>query len=178
MKLKSATLMAVIMFYLSACGGGEGNAQASLQANDPRITGINQEILAAINTARSTQQTCGGTIMPKANPVKWNDQLAVAALRHTADMASHGKMSHTGSDGSTYMTRVTDAGYAYRSLGENVAVGYSSVAAVVAGWMASPGHCTNIMGASFSEIGAAADTGTYQGSPNRRFWTLDLASPK
>lgn len=40
-----------------------------------------------------------------------------------------------------------------RLVGENVAVGYSSAAAVMAGWMSSSGHRRNILNPEFTEIG-------------------------
>jgi hypothetical protein len=39
--------------------------------------------------------------------------------------------------------------------GENIAAGYSSVRSTVEGWLKSPGHCANIIGPYFREIGAA-----------------------
>ncbi|MPN28838.1 hypothetical protein SDC9_176283 [bioreactor metagenome] len=44
-------------------------------------------------------------------------------------------------------------GISYRAAGENIAMGYSSAAAVVEGWMNSPGHRANILNASFTHIG-------------------------
>jgi uncharacterized protein YkwD len=61
-------------------------------------------------------------------------------------------------------------------VGENIAAGYSGVVAVVQGWMDSPGHCRNIMNATFSQIGMACSrvtTSTY-GS----YFTLDLGTPR
>ncbi len=43
-----------------------------------------------------------------------------------------------------------------RSVGENVAYGYDSGAAVVAGWMGSPGHRSNILSRDYRQMGMAA----------------------
>lgn len=168
MKINVSVLLAIILICIAGCGSSD--SQAALQSSDPRVTGISQEFLTVINATRTTTQTCNGITMPAVSAVNWNDKLALAALRHSADMASHGMMDHKGTDNSTYITRVTDAGYAYSNLGENIAWGYPSVTSVIAGWMSSTkGHCEAIMNANFTEIGAAKD-GTY--------WTLDLARPK
>lgn len=70
-------------------------------------------------------------------------------------MADHKTMSHVGSDGSKLGARVTREGYQWSTVGENVAWGYRTVASVMAGWLASSGHCKNIMNPYFTELGAA-----------------------
>ncbi|MFY0535919.1 CAP domain-containing protein [Nannocystis pusilla] len=62
-------------------------------------------------------------------------------------------MSHTGSDGSTFTQRISAAGYAWTAAGENIAGGYSTAAQVVNAWMASTGHCNNIMNGIFTHLG-------------------------
>jgi uncharacterized protein YkwD len=173
MRKITAAVCSALVLTVAGCGGGDGQA---LSAGDSRTASIRQEMVTALNAARSTPQICGTTPMPAVNATAWNNKLAVAALRHSADMASHAAFSHTGTDGSTVGTRITQAGYTYRAYGENIAVGYPTVANVVQGWMNSPGHCLNIMNGVFTEIGAAYDLGMYNGSSEMRYWTLDLAS--
>ncbi|RZB13961.1 CAP domain-containing protein [Streptomyces sp. F001] len=96
------------------------------------------------------------------SPVTVNAKLTKAAQDHSADMASHKNMSHTGSDGSDPGERITRAGYNWRTYGENVAYGYSSPEQVMAGWMSSPGHKRNILNCGFKEIGVGlAQPGNY-----------------
>ncbi|MFF5445597.1 CAP domain-containing protein [Streptomyces sp. NPDC012888] len=91
-----------------------------------------------------------------------NAKLTAAAQGHSKDMAAHGNMSHTGSDGSDPGTRITRAGYAWSTYGENVAYGYGTPEQVMAGWMNSPGHRRNILNCSFKEIGVGlAQPGNY-----------------
>jgi uncharacterized protein YkwD len=63
--------------------------------------------------------------------------------------------SGDGSDGSSSGERVTRAGYAWRAVGENIASGQKDADAVVAAWLASPGHCATLMGPYFAEMGVA-----------------------
>ena len=100
-------------------------------------------LLTAINAARAQARVCvnGQSPMPAVAPLAWNAQLAAAADRHSTDMAVHNFMDHTGSDGSSAGQRITQAGYVWRAWGENIAAGYPTVAAVVQGWLGSPGHC-------------------------------------
>ena len=118
------------------------------------------EMLDAVNAARADGQTCGPTLFPPAPPLVWNDRLETAATRHTADMADHEHFDHTGTDGSEPGERATRAGYSWRVVGENIARGQPDVEEVVSDWLASPGHCRNLMDSRFAEMGAA-EQGAY-----------------
>ncbi|MFF2365381.1 CAP domain-containing protein [Streptomyces sp. NPDC058122] len=105
------------------------------------------------------------------SPLALNAKLSQAAQAHSADMASHNTMSHTGSDGSDPGQRITRAGYLWSSYGENVAYGYSTPEQVMAGWMASAGHKRNILDCGFKEIGVGvAQPGNY--------WTQDFGTAR
>ncbi|MGW5046606.1 CAP domain-containing protein [Streptomyces griseoluteus] len=105
------------------------------------------------------------------SPVALNSTLTKAAQDHSADMAAHNTMSHTGSDGSDPGSRITAAGYRWSAYGENVAYGYSTPEQVMAGWMNSPGHRENILNCSFKEIGVGlAQPGSY--------WTQDFGTAR
>ena len=56
------------------------------------------------------------------------------------------------------------------AVGENVAYGQSSAAAVQQSWMGSPGHRANILNADFNRMGASA----YRGSNNRLYFVVVL----
>lgn len=93
-------------------------------------------------------------------PVAANPQLTAAAARHANDVHITGTMGHTGSDGSSVVQRVTDAGYApYAAVGEVVFWGTGangSPAAAVNWWMNSPGHRAIITDCGFTEAGFSA----------------------
>ena len=131
-------------------------------------------LLAAINAARAQARVCnaGGSTLPAVSALAWSAQLAAAADRHSADMAGNDFFSHTGSDGSTFTQRITQAGYPWMAAGENIAAGYSSVASVVQGWLGSPGHCTNIMSANYSEFGASCRYSA--NSQYQSYWTTEF----
>jgi uncharacterized protein YkwD len=63
--------------------------------------------------------------------------------------------SHVSPDGVAPWNRVDQRGYYYREVGENLALGYRSADSVVDGWMHSPGHRANVLGARFREVGVA-----------------------
>jgi uncharacterized protein YkwD len=136
--------------------------------DDP--TGLRRDVVERLNTARSSARRCGERTFEGAPPVRWNDDLAAAALRHSRDLAGNGLGGHLGTDGSGPQERIADAGYEAAAAGEIVAVGSASIGAVVDGWLASAGHCALLMSPAFTEAGAAVAAD--------RFWTVDFGAPR
>ena len=102
-------------------------------------------------------------------------RLMEAAQLHSDDMADNNFVSHTGTGGTGPVDRIEAAGYVgWNGWGENVAAGYPTPAAVVAAWMASPGHRANILRASFDHLGVGYrfQAGTTYG----HYWTQDFGS--
>ena len=80
-------------------------------------------------------------------------------------------MSHTGSNGSSFDQRIEAAGYLHwNALAENVAAGYTTVNAVMSGWMASPGHRANLVSSSYVHVGVGRATA----SNGVQYWTQDF----
>jgi uncharacterized protein YkwD len=100
--------------------------------------------------------------------------LAKVALAHSQDMADHNYFSHDSRNGSSPFQRMKRAGYNYSSAGENIAAGFRSPASVVKAWLASPGHCKNLMNRSYDEIGVGYATGGIYGT----YWTQDFGNPR
>lgn len=111
-------------------------------------------ILELVNEARRHARHCGDRSLAATHRLTWNDALAAAALEHSEEMARLGYFSHTDPAGDGVGERAHHRGYAWRVVGENIAAGLGSPAQVVAGWLASPGHCANIMAPDFAEMGA------------------------
>jgi len=133
-------------------------------------------LLSGVNVARARGRDCGSEgYFPATGPVTWNDLLAQAAQRHSDDMGTNNFFSHTGSDGTNVPDRVTAIGYRWSMVGENIAAGYESTDAVLQAWLSSPGHCANIMRASFAEMGAA--TASNPSSVYQIYWTQVFAAP-
>ncbi|CEG37305.1 RxLR-like protein [Plasmopara halstedii] len=104
-------------------------------------------------------------------PLCINTELQQAAQRHSNDQAMHNFMGHKGSSGSTLSERVTDIGYDWDSVAENVAMGQVNVDEVMDGWMNSEGHRNNILG-DYTMLGAAyAFTSNGQ---THHFWTQNF----
>src|SRR5579859_1055153 len=106
-------------------------------------------------------------------PLAQNDQLADAAQGYSEVLASGACFDHTCGDVPDFADRDAQAGYTdWTDIGENIAAGYPTPEAVVAGWMASPGHRANILSPNFSEIGV----GVAQGGQFGTYWTEEFGS--
>lgn len=101
-------------------------------------------------------------------------RLVAAAQAHSEDQARRGEMSHVGGDGSSVGVRVDRAGYPWRSVAENVALGPSTPLEAMNAWMDSPGHRGNILSASNTQIGI----GVAMGADGRLYWTQVFATPR
>ena len=88
-------------------------------------------------------------------PLRRNPELARAAQLHAEQMAAAGKLAHDlpSSRYPTLASRLRLVGYTYRAVGENVAEGYTSGAALMAGWMTSAPHRANVLSARYTETG-------------------------
>jgi uncharacterized protein YkwD len=137
---------------------------------------VGRRVLELVNEARASPRRCGRTRFDAAPPLALSAVLQRAALDHARDMASHGKLSHRGSDGSTHAERATRAGYRWRVVGENIAAGQPAAEQVVAGWLKSAGHCANLMDPDFSEMGVA-----YAAAPRDAkgiYWAQMFGAPR
>jgi len=130
------------------------NLAAPLLAGDLRDE-AGREVLRLVNGARQRGGVCGKQRFAATPPLTWNDRLAAAALAHSSDMAQHGYFDHVDRRGAGVAERAREHGYAWRVVGENIAAGQGSAQQVVAGWLASPGHCANILSPDYREMGTA-----------------------
>jgi uncharacterized protein YkwD len=146
---------------------------AILTWNSTRTSYENQ-VLTLVNQRRAAGATCGGVAYPKVAALTFDERLRCAARKHSKDMGVNNFFSHTGSNGSTPWQRIKNAGYVYTTAAENIAAGQTSPEAVVNGWMASTGHCQNIMKSTLKHLGTGyyyAGTSTY-----KHYWTQDFGA--
>lgn len=136
---------------------------------------VRQRVLELINQARSTGRRCGPEQFPSTAPLAWAPPLEAAAQSHAGDMARREYFAHRGKDGREPRDRVRDAGYTARLTGENIAFGAESAEEVVAGWLASAGHCANIMDPRFRHTGIGFATAR---TPGHIYWTQTFGAPR
>jgi uncharacterized protein YkwD len=180
---------------LAACGGGgDGGSAAAPGAQavspDPGASApvvatatcglpdFQAAAMARINQWRASGATCGtrGQFAP-TTALGWSSRLTDASAAHSRDMATQNYFNHTSLDGRTLGDRVDATGYAWSTVGENIAAGYATVNIVVDAWIASEGHCVNLLSPNFTEVGLACVPGTASSTYNN-YWTMDLARPR
>ena len=150
------TLYMSAMLVLVACGAGnvinemkinrspdiqETETTSECDFNEHRIG----RALAYINLVRSEERLCGSESYPAAPAVKCNAKLYSAAYIHSEDMSIYDKIGHQVARNSSLNSRIDDSGYKWEMFAENVAGGLNTPEQAVDAWMASPGHCKNIM---------------------------------
>lgn len=159
---------------------GDGSLEAGLlpaycngvNSWDGAWADLETQVITLINEKRAAGATCGGVYYGPAPALQAHDNLRCAARVHSKDMGDKNFFSHTGSNGSAFSQRITSAGYSWTAAAENIGAGYTTPTAAVNGWMASSGHCKNIMSKTYVHVGVGykyAGTSTY-----KHYWTQDF----
>ena len=139
------------LYFLLFTSPGSGNGHAVAVENQ-----VNKAVLLElVNKVRKNGCKCGDTWYPSDPAITWNNQLEAAAAGHSKNMHQKKFFSHRGTDGSDGGDRIARTGYRWTAYGENIANGYLSEREVILGWLASPGHCRNIMNRKYKEMGVA-----------------------
>ncbi len=114
-------------------------------------------------------------VFAPTGPLTMNASLRCAARKHSKDMNDRNFFDHVNPDGEDPFERIAKAGYgSFSQQGENIAGGTDSPEATVAGWLASDGHCGNLMSPNYTEIGV----GAYEGLGDwTYYWTQTFAKP-
>jgi len=168
--------------------------------NQDRQDCANPSFFCVANAVACSLSVC---VSPRP-PLKRAQLLSVASEGHSTNMGVRNFHMHCDPDtGSGPGSRATAAGWPTSSVGENIAAGYQTPAAVMSsvnGWMSDCGHCAAILSAGSREIGLgyyfdAVDQGTTPGTgnvrqssnglcpatssnhgPYYRYWTQDFSS--
>ena len=178
-------------------GRGLAAAVLSLSLSQPWAaplpeTGLDAAMLetftAMVNGVRTRARDCGSAgVFGPAEPVSYDERLAGASLAHLTDMIARNYFAHAGGPsprypaGSTLAERVRESGYPWGvgALGRGSAVeevlgrGQRSFRELLAGWLASPGHCAALMSPSMRQFGVAVKLR----ADNVPLWAMLLGRP-
>jgi uncharacterized protein YkwD len=91
----------------------------------------------------------------------------------TNQMVRHDSFGH----GVNFAARISAVGFNWSMAGENIASGFSTPVSVVRAWMASTGHCENILSPSFADVGTGVSGRSIPGSGGAGAWTQDFGLP-
>lgn len=127
---------------------------------EPNAEQMTQEVIRLTNIERAK--------VGKA-PLQYNAKLQEAAMVRAKEISI--KFSHDRPDGRDGLTALGEAGVGCPS-GENIAYGYGTPEAVIAGWMKSDGHRWAMLDATSTHIGV----GFYKSSKGGYYWVQDFSS--
>ncbi len=122
------------------------------------VKALENEVIRLVNIERGNR----GLELLKAN---W--QLSRVARYKSEDMRDKNYFSHTSPTYGSPFKMMEDFGLRFTAAGENIAKGQRTPREVMNAWMNSPGHRSNILSPSFSEIGVGVAKDQY----GRIYWT-------
>jgi len=128
-------------------------------------------VLELTNAERAAGATCGADSFGPAGPLTMEPLLRLAARLHSTNMGDNGFFAHDDPEGRDPSARVREVNFQGSLIGENIARGQATPEAVVAAWMASEGHCRNIMNPSYHFLGV----GLANSPSEEPFWTQKFA---
>jgi hypothetical protein len=139
----------IVVGILLTFSGQSGALQAAVRHHGGKVLAYSTSmsvsgLLTDTNNARSSNGVTS---------LNLNDQLDAAAQANANDMAARNYWSHNTPEGNPPWVWVTDQGYAYQKLGQNLAAGFNDEQSTINGWMASPPHRENLLDPSFSDVG-------------------------
>ena len=137
------------------------NANAVVGRASPQA--LRTAVVCLINQQRTSRQLppLRASLLLDRSAQRWTDAMVMS------DMFSHG---------TNFAARISAVGYVWRAAGENIATGFQTPRSVVNGWMASTGHCQNILNPTYGNVGTGVSTHAVRGwATGGGTWTQDFA---
>lgn len=129
--------------------------QPSTESNKENIQ-VSSEIQQVVDLVNSERAKAG------LKALQIDTKLTQSAQAKSQDMKNKNYFSHTSPTYGSPFDQMKSLGIAYKSAGENIAMGQRSATEVMDAWMKSPGHKANIMNPSYTHIGVGlSDSGYY-----------------
>ena len=140
-----------------------GCPHANTVVGHASIQALRAAVVCLINQQRTSRH------LPPLHASRLLDR---SAQRWTNAMVATDVFSH----GTNFAGRISAAGYVWRAAGENIATGFQTPRSVVNAWMASTGHCQNILNPTYGNVGTGVSTHAVRGwASGAGTWTQDFA---
>jgi uncharacterized protein YkwD len=155
-------LVASMSFTGVAAARGRGCAHTRTPIVRTRRATLQRAVVCLINQQRRHHGLPG---------LRESARLNRSAQGWTNVMVTHRDFSH----GADFAARISAVGFDWSNVGENIATGYRTAAAVVRAWMASKGHCQNILNPAYRYVGTGVADNSISGySTLAGTWTQDF----
>ncbi len=160
--LVTAVVIASMSVVSAASARGRGCAQAHTPIAATSRAALQRAVVCLVDQQRRERG------LPA---LQENARLNRSAQGWTDTMVALRDFTH----GADFAARITAVGFRWSSVGENIATGFNTPASVVGGWMASTGHCQNILNPQFRYLGVGVSDHSIAGvSSGGGTWTQDF----
>lgn len=129
----------------------------------PAAVGVERSA-AAVDCLVNHERTSAGLGALTVHP-----NVRLAAQRYADDMALRNFFSHDSPEGTDPGDRLTLAGFAWSAYGENLAAGQQTPREVMAAWLDSPSHCSNLLTPMYTVAGYGVST-----AGNGPYWVQEF----
>lgn len=153
MRRQTAFFAAVFALAVTPSGAAAvttGCANTDLSATTSTTAKVERAVVCLVNEERTSQGL---------GALKRDPKLDRAARGHSKDMVKRKFFQHDNPSGKDPGDRIAATGYRASFWGENIFLGLRTAAGVMSGWMASPGHCRNILSPDALDIGVGTAVG-------------------
>jgi uncharacterized protein YkwD len=157
-----AMLVASMSFVSVAAAKAQGCAAAHTTIAHASRAQLQRAVVCLVNQQRHSRGLPG---------LRENSRLNRSAQGWTNVMVTHRDFSH----GADFAARISAVGFDWSNVGENIATGYAAPVTVVQAWMASKGHCQNILNPMYRYVGTGVSNKSISGySTLAGTWTQDF----
>ncbi len=148
-----------------------GAAPATSAELTAELTELEAQLVAAVNELRMQHGLPAYTLEPSLSDV---------ARAHSCDLAAHGSISHTSSDGRTLAERLGADAARWSWPSESIAAATADPAEVIALWLDEPldgWHRRNLLDPEQRVVGVGYCATPDDPSGNRVYWTMIVTRP-
>jgi uncharacterized protein YkwD len=156
----AATFALTLIAFTSAAVAHARCAFAHTAIHSASRSQLRRAVVCLVNKERSARH------LPT---VVDNLRLDRSAQGWTNEMVAHRDFTH----GTDFSSRISAVGFNWSNVGENIAAGFQTPAAVVRAWMRSTGHCQNILSPVYRMVGTGVSGGA-PGAHENGTWTQDF----
>jgi uncharacterized protein YkwD len=164
-RLLRAGLLTLAASFCVALPTATASAHGCRHANTPVSRATRHQLKRAVVCLINQQRRSHG--LPHLHA---NGKLNRSAQHWTRTMVTRKIFTH----GTRFWTRISAVGFNWSTVGENIAVGYTTPFQVVKAWMASTDHCQNILQPAFSQVGTGVLNQGISGWGGSATWTQDF----